>query len=74
MVGAASPRGRRGRLPWLALLVAILTVAVSLPLTEALLGKEGLYNLATFAGLLLASPFLFLGAVGTWLLMKLMGR
>ncbi|HEU5369075.1 MAG TPA: serine/threonine-protein kinase [Ktedonobacterales bacterium] len=60
LVGAASPRGRRGRLPWLALLVAILTVAVSLPLTEAILGKEGIYNLATFAGLLIASPFIFL--------------
>ncbi len=74
LVGAASPRGRQGRMPWLALLVSILTVAVSLPLTEAMLGKEGIYNLATFAGLLIASPFLFLGAVGTWLVVKMIGR
>jgi serine/threonine protein kinase len=74
LVGAVSPRGRQGRLPWLALLVAVLTVAICLPLAEAMRGAEALYNLATFVGLLSAAPFLFLGAVGTWLIMKAIGR
>ncbi|HEY7348517.1 MAG TPA: serine/threonine-protein kinase [Ktedonobacterales bacterium] len=75
LVGAASPRGRSGRLPWLALLVATLTVAIGFPLAQAVRAGEGLFhNLSIFVLVLTASPFLFLGAVGTWLIMKLMGR
>jgi hypothetical protein len=74
LVGIASPRGRSGRLPWLALLVATLTIAISFPLAEAVRGGAGLHNLETFAALVIVSPFLFLGAVGTWLILKLIGR
>ncbi len=74
LVGIASPRGRSGRLPWLALLVTILTIAIGFPLAQAVRGGPGLHNLETFVALLIVSPFLFLGAVGTWLILKLIGR
>ncbi len=75
LVGVASPRGRSGSLPWLALLVAILTIAIGFALIQAVHEGHGLFqNLGTLVRLLFASPFLFLGAVGTWLIMKLLGR
>lgn len=74
LVGIASPRGRSGRLPWLALLVTILTLAIGFPLVQIMRGEAGLHNLGTFIALLAVSPFLFLGAVGTWLILKLIGR
>jgi len=75
IVGLASPRGRRGRMPWLALLVAILTVAIAFPIAQAVAEHQGLFKeTTTFLALLLAWPFLFLGAVGTWLAMKLAGK
>jgi serine/threonine protein kinase len=75
LVGFASPRGRHGRLPWLALLVAILTVAVGYTLAEAVQAGQGLFhNLETLVRLLIAAPFLFLGAIGAWLVMRLLGR
>ncbi len=74
LVGIASPRGRSGRLPWLALLAAILTIALGFPLAQAVRNGPGLHNLEAFVAVLAVSPFLFLGAVGAWLLMKLIGR
>ncbi len=75
LVGAASPSGRSGRLPWLALLVAILAIAIGFSLVQAVFEGQGLMvSLGTLASLLFAAPFLFLGAVGAWLVMKLLGR
>ena len=74
LVGLASPSGRRGRVPWLALLVALLTVVIGLPLAQAVHGGEGISNLETLLRVLIASPFLFLGAVGIWVATKLIGR
>lgn len=74
LVGFASPRGRQGHLPWLALLAAILSIAVCLPLAREIFGGEGFSSLASLVGVLIASPFLCLGAVGTWLITKLLGR
>jgi serine/threonine protein kinase len=74
LVGFASPRGRRAQMPWLALLVALLTLIILAPLSREVLGGEGFSGLATLVIVLIASPFLALGAVGAWLIMKVIGR
>ena len=74
LVGLASPHGRAGHIPWLALLVTLLTVVVGLPLAQAIGGNGGISNLETLLRVLIASPFLFLGAVGIWVGTKLIGR
>ncbi len=75
IVGLASPRGRRGRMPWLALLVTLLVLAIAVPIAQAVAANQGLFSeTTTFLALLLAWPFLFVGAVGTCLAMKMIGR
>jgi serine/threonine protein kinase len=70
-----SPRGRKGHFPWLALLMTILTIAIGFPLAQAVREGQGLLeNLTLFLSLLIASPFLFLGALGAWLAIKLIGK
>ncbi len=74
LVGFASPRGRRAQMPWLALLVAFLALLILSPLSREVLGGAGFSGLQTLLVVLISSPFLALGAVGTWLIMKVIGR
>lgn len=74
LVGFASPRGRRAQMPWLALLVGLLSLIILAPLSREVFGGEGFSGLLTLVVVLLASPFLALGSVGAWLIMKVIGR
>lgn len=78
IAGLASPRGRQGRFPWLALLVTALTVVIGFPLvqtiTEVVRGQPALSGLGEVLRLLLVSPFLCLGTIGAWLVIRALGR
>ncbi len=82
LTGLASPGGRRGRFPLQALLIAGLALAVGFPLVQLLIeGQAAGAALEVFSSfsnildwLLLSLPFLLLGAVATWLAMKVLGK
>jgi hypothetical protein len=81
LLGLASPRGRRGRFPRLALLVAGLTLAAGFPLVQIVVeggvgGALGVFYelFSVLAWFLLSLPFLLLGATATWLAIKVLGK
>ena len=80
VAGIASPRGRRGSFPILAVLITLLTLVIGFPLVQVIteviahLNHSPVQALGEALWMLVTAPLLLLGALGAWLAMRILGR
>lgn len=80
VAGIASPRGRRGSFPILAVLITLLTLVIGFPLVQVIteviahLNHSPVQALGEALWMLVTAPLLLLGAMGAWLAMRILGR
>ncbi len=79
-LGIASPRGRRGLFPILAVLITLVTLVIGFPLVQVIteviahLSHDPLQALGEALWILVTAPLLLLGTVAAWLATRILGR
>lgn len=71
IVGVASPGGRKGRFPWLAMLICGLTLLIGFPVVQVI---RHLLTEGTVFTVLFGLPFLVVGTLLLWVALKLFGK
>ncbi len=71
IVGVASPGGRKGRFPWLAMLICGLTLLIGFPIVQVIRHH---FTEGTVPTVLFGLPFMVVGTFMLWLALKLFGK